>query len=137
MDATVLGITGHVALQVTVDGEPYIADADYGTAPFRYSDDDTILASSVNAVYTQPWANRKNMLSFYLSRDDNTPYYGTRELDSFAEEQRSVLYKANVVAYTLLMFGILPTTLVFFVGRFNLTNSFSQSRRAKTASAGD
>jgi hypothetical protein len=107
LQATVFALTGHVVLEVVVNGTPYIADPDYGVDPFPYSNDDSTLASLVKARYGDDVARSVGLTDMYLTRKNNTPYFNTPTLDKFASQQVWVFSAARIIAYVLLAIGII------------------------------
>lgn len=104
--AEMLGLNGHVVLQFRMQGRTFLTDPDYGVGPFAYHSEDNALAREVASAYVG-LPNLNQLLSMYLSREDNGAYSSTHSFNSIKSKQLWWFQFANIVGASLLLFGCL------------------------------
>jgi hypothetical protein len=90
IEAQVLGLNGHVVVRAIIDGATYYLDPDFGVGPFRgdAADFPARLAAAYAPISDDISARAP---SFYLSRDDNQPYYSDGYLEAVERQQALIL----------------------------------------------
>lgn len=102
--AEAFGLTGHVVVRATIDGGTYYLDPDYGLGPFREIDPD--FAARLVAAYA-PFSDQVAALapSYYLTRDDNLPYYTDGYLETVARQQDVLLVIQDLLLALAVVLG--------------------------------
>lgn len=101
----VFGINGHVVLKFQTEEGEYIADPDYGVAPFPYSGEASSLMDLVVDRYSPiPWGSAQWMVGAFLSKSDNAEYT-ENHLETREQRQRLVYATLDIGAVALLISG--------------------------------
>nr|WP_316652901.1 hypothetical protein [uncultured Gellertiella sp.] len=102
--SSVLGLYGHVVLEVSIDGRNYAADADYGTPLVDLSRGMT-LRSDVLAAYSG-FSQAIEIADMYASTQDNDYYLGRNGFQRYLYQQQSAVFWSNIIAGLLFLMSL-------------------------------
>lgn len=105
IEASVLGISGHVIVKFSHFGQIFYIDPDYGVGPF--DSESPLLSERLLQVYGGVTSenNTLGIVSMYMTQAGHGSYYTMKYLDQRAESQ-VLLYRLQLfIKYTLLSLG--------------------------------
>lgn len=103
--AQVQALDGHVVTGITVDGQPYLTDPDYGIGPFLWGDNSEFLRMTIVANYAaSPVGDLDTLIRIFTDTSTDETYEDF--LDKVHDRQLEMLDSAQFTAWLLLLFGI-------------------------------
>ena len=113
-ESFVLGLNGHVVVQFAIGDSTYVADPDYGIAPFRYDLQREALRAEAMAVYAAIGSSNDELIAnMYATSEDNGPYISPTILYILEAYQRIAFWLATAAATLCVVGSLVLSGLAF------------------------